>query len=219
MDNLDFNYFCQSCDKSMAYRQANCFTNYRVRQYKKGDYLFYRGDLAKELSILVRGSVNTELVLDSGIVYTTVLHHAPYAFGALAIFAKENYYRADFVALEDCDLISVSRSDIEQQMVSCRTFLRNFIAYNTSKVDMFTRHLAMLSHKNIKAKLAFYILSLSQGGRYRFDKRLEPLATYMCVERPSLSRAISQLVESDIISYSRGEGEIFDAVALKNLMD
>ncbi len=219
MDNLDFNYFCGNCPEREEYRAANCFTNYRVRRYKRGDYIAYKGDRAAELTILVEGSVKTELLLESGIYFTSQHHTAPYPIGALAIFSDEGCYRADIVAQEECVTISVARDDVEEQMSRCRHFLRSFIGYNNKKLDLFTLHITILSHKSLKARLAFYILTLAKGGAYRFDKRLEPLATYLSVERPSLSRAISQMVDEGIISYARGEGRIIDLEALRRLLD
>lgn len=218
MNNLDFNYFCGSCTRSDSYRLAHCFRSYKVRHFNTGDYLAQRGDRAYQLSVLVRGSVTTQMVLDSGIVYTSARHSSPYAIGALALFAHDNHYRADIIALSQCDLISVSVEDIEQQMVECRDFMRSFMAYHSTKLDMFARHLSVLTHRNLTAKLAFYIFSCSENLSFRFDKRIGALATYLCVERPSLSRAISQLVARGLITYDRGEGRILDARGLRNLL-
>ncbi|MFI3317558.1 MAG: Crp/Fnr family transcriptional regulator [Rikenellaceae bacterium] len=218
MNNLDFNFFCSSCTASREYRQANCFTSYKVSHFKRGECIAYRGESAKRLSILAAGSVATELILDSGIAYTSVCHSAPYPLGALALFAEDNRYRADFIALEECTLISVSREDIEQQMCQCRRFLRSFIAYNTTKIDTFARHLTVLTQKSLKSKLAFYLLSASVGGVFHLEISLEDLATYFAVERPSLSRVIAQFVREGLITYHRGKGEILEHKALRSLL-
>ncbi len=219
MNNLDFNFFCKNCPHEHSYREQNCFVKYRIRHFKKGEHIAYRGETARELSILTRGSVKTEIIFDSGITYTSKIHRAPYPMGALALFAEPNHYRADFIALESCVLVSVERRYIEDQMVQCRLFLRNFLSYGTSKFDLFTSHLTILTHKSLKARLAFYILSLSRGGVFRFDKTLDDISTYLCVERPSLSRALRQLSEEQVISYRNGEGEILNPIALKELLE
>ncbi|MFR9534859.1 MAG: Crp/Fnr family transcriptional regulator [Rikenellaceae bacterium] len=219
MNNLDFNYFCASCSKSREYRAANCFTKYSVKHYKAGECIIYRGSSVNRLSILVKGSIETQLVLDSGITYTSVQHSAPYPMGALALFSAERKYRADFVTLEECTVISVAMSDIEDQMAQCRTFLRNFLKYNSSKIDLFTRHLSILTHKSLKSRLAFYLFVISKERHFRFEGTLDYVATYLNAERPSLSRILKQFVADGIISYHRGEGEILDVSALKNMLD
>ncbi len=219
MNNLDFNFFCTSCAKSKEYRAANCFTNYTIREYKTGDYIAYRGETAKQLSILVKGSTDTRIVLDSGVSFTSTIHKAPYVLGALALFSTDRCYRADFIALEDCVTISVGVDDIEDQMFKCRKFFRSFMAYNISKFDVITRHLSVLSYKSLKARLSFYILSIATEGNFRFDRKLDDLAIYFSAERPSLSRVIAQFVEQGLIEYHRGEGRIINHAALKNMLE
>ncbi len=219
VNNLDFNYFCSSCSKSREYRAANCFTKYSVKHYQAGECIVYRGSSVNRLSILVKGSLETQLVLDSGITYTSVQHSAPYPMGALALFSADRRYRADFVAKEECTIISVATSDVEDQMATCRTFLRNFLAYNSLKIDLFTRHLSVLTHKSLKSRLAFHLLVIAKEGRFKFEGTLDDLATYLNAERPSLSRVIAQLATDGVIAYHRGQGEILDAVALRNLLD
>ncbi|MFI3320270.1 MAG: Crp/Fnr family transcriptional regulator [Rikenellaceae bacterium] len=219
MDNLDFNFFCKSCTKSEAYRRENCFTEYKVGHVKAGEYLAYKGEIAKNITMIVRGSVITEMVLDSGHSYTKQHHNAPYPMGALALFAEKNHYRANFLATSDCDIISVKREDIENQIVKCRDFLRSYIAYNTAKFDIFANHLTVLTHKSLKSRVAFYLFSISQNGEFKIPKSLEETATYLCVERPSLSRILKQLTEDGVITYNRGEGKIINIAALKSILE
>lgn len=219
MNNNDFNYFCKSCTKDKSYREANCFTKYKIKKYKKGDYIVFKGETVNKLSLLVRGSIVVELVLDSGTVIRSTPHNAPYPMGAVALFAYDNRYRVDVMATEECEVISVNKEIIEEQIVKCRVFMRNFIAYSTSKFDIVAEHIAVLTHKSLKAKLAYYILTISQGGEFVFDKRIGKLANYLCVERPSLSRAISQLVDEGVISYKNGKGKILNTIALKNMIE
>ncbi len=219
MNNLDFNFFCGKCSRSREYREANCFARHRIRRFKKGEYIVYKGDAVRELSMLVEGSITVSFPLSSGLVIRTVVHHAPYPIGALALFAHENCYRVDVVANEDVVVISVRKEDIERQIVECRDFMRSFIAYPVSKLDIFTEHLAVVTHKSIKAKLAYYIVLCSSGRSYRFDRSVSKLASYLAVERPSLSRVIAQMVDEGLISYDGGEGEILDFAEMKRLVE
>ncbi len=219
MHRFDYSYFCSSCPESQQYREANCFTSYRMEHYKAGEYIAYKGEVVTELSMLEKGSIVVETVLDSGLLLTSRVRKAPFPIGAVALFAKDNRYRVNIKAREESTFSVVSRNEIEERMVNCRTFLHSFIAYNAEMVDVFASHLSLLTHKNLRAKLAYYIFTRSKGQEFKFDKRVGELATYLCVERPSLSRAISQLVDDGIITYSRGEGKILNAQALKELLE
>lgn len=211
-------YYCQKCTEDDSYRAKNCFTEYRVKRFLKDEYIAYKGERVNTLAILSEGVVDVETILESGVRLVTITHEAPYPIGAIALFSDDNRYRVDLRAQCDCEIIVVSREAVEEQMVKCRRFMRSFIAHNTSRFDVILNHLSLLSKRNIKAKLAYYILLNSSAGHYRFTRSISDLAIYFCVERPSLSRAIAQLVDEGVITYDRGEGGILDLAALKNML-
>lgn len=219
MNNLDFSFFCSDCKQSREYREANCFTNYRIRRYEKGEYIAFKGERVKELSIIVEGAINVSFLLDSGLIIRSINHKAPTPIGAVAIFAKENRYMVDTKAIEPCTLISIHRDDVMAQMRQCQDFMMNFIDYSASRVDVLAKHLAVLNQRSISAKLAYYILMCVDGRSYKFTKNIKGLAEYLCVERPSLSRIIAKFVDEGIITYHNGGGEICDEVRLKELID
>ncbi len=220
MDNLDFNFFCTACRKSEAYRAENCFTNYRIKQFERGEYIAFKGNRVRHLSLLVSGSLTVSFPLPSGGILRSVQHAAPYPLGAVALLGRENRYRVDIQANEHCEIIQVSREEIEARMMQCRDFMCSFFDYSTSKLDLFIEHLALLSQRSIAAKLAYYIFLCSDDGKsYQFTKNIRQLADYLCVERPSLSRVIAKLATEGIITYHDGVGEIVDVDRLRALVD
>ncbi len=220
MNNLDFNFFCSECRKSQEYRLKNCFVGYRTKSYAKGDYLALTGDRVRDLVLLVRGSIAVSFVLKSGVVIRSTEHQAPYPMGALALLGKENRYRVDIVATQECEVIAVSREQIEQQIMNCREFMLSFFDYSTSKLDLFVDHLALLSQRSIAAKLAYYIFTCSPDGKsYQFTRSVRSLAEHLCVERPSLSRVIAKLVDDGIITYAHGKGQIINQNLLKSYIE
>lgn len=219
MNNLDFNFFCTGCQEPQEYREANCFTRYRIRHFERGDYISIKGDRVKELSIVVKGSINVSFLLDSGVIIRSIDHQAPTPIGGVALFSAENRYMVDTRALEPCTIISVARDDVTRQMNHCQRFLINFIDYSASRVDVLAKHLAILSQRSIGSKLAYYILMCSSGCHFRFTKKIKDLSEHLCVERPSLSRVLSQFAREGIITYRNGEGEILDMDRLKRYIE
>lgn len=218
MNNLDFNFFCDGCEESESYRLKNCFTKYRIKHFEVGEYMVNKGDVVRELSMLVSGSLDSSIILESGEVFSTRHWRAPYPMGAVALFSKNNIYRVNVVACEASDVIYVSRFDVEEQMMKCRRFMRKFISHSIDKFDIVVEHINQLSHKSLIAKLAHYILHHVDGSNYTFDKRIGELADYLCVERPSLSRTISAMVSDGVITYNRGRGEVLDFDKLKRIL-
>ncbi|MFI3288358.1 MAG: Crp/Fnr family transcriptional regulator [Rikenellaceae bacterium] len=219
MDNLDFNYFCGGCLESEEYRRSCCFTRYRICEYQRGDYLAVRGDRVRELGVVVEGTIVVQFVLDSGVVMRSVEHRAPYPIGAAALLSRENRYRVSIEALEDCRVIYVGKGEVESQMQGCIVFLRSFVDYATSRIDVLSAHLAVLTQRSISSKLAYYILSCSEGVEYNFGRSVTSLADHLYVERPSLSRVISEFVCAGYITHRRGRGKILDITALQQLIE
>ncbi len=218
MEDFNFDFFCKGCNKSREYREANCITRAVVRRYKKGEQIVYKGDRATSILMVSEGRISNRTILESGISLIAIEHNAPYPLGAVALFAPENHFRIDSVAIEECTVGVISRDRIEKQIAECKIFMRNFIADNATKVDILSSHLSLLSCKNIKAKIAFYILTRTHNNAFRFDRSISELAIYFCVERPSLSRALGQMTDEGLISYERGSGTILNLNALKELI-
>ncbi len=219
MKNIDYSFFYSQDPTTGEYKHAEGFDYCKINSYKKGEYINYKGDPANELSIVVEGEITIEFVLESGFVIRSVRHIAPTLVGAIAILTHEGRYLTDVIANTDVLVISFSRVQIEQRMQSSVEFMYNLISFISSRVEFLSAHIAILTQKNIKAKIAFYILLCSDGSSYKFDKSIAKLASYIAVERPSLSREISKMVDEGIISYAKGSGEILDDRRLKELLD
>lgn len=220
MDNLDFNFFCLDCKQTAAYRKENCFTRYSVRHYKKGNYIAFKGDRVKELSILTEGAINVSFVLESGLIIRSIDHQAPSPIGAIAILSKEGKYMADTQAIEPATTINISREDLIVQMGKCGDFMVNFIDFSASRIGILSDHIALLSQRSISAKLAYYVFVNSQDGiNYSFKKSIREVSEHLCVERPSLSRIIAKFVDQGLITYHNGVGEIVDIKGLSAIIE
>ncbi len=219
MNTIDYNLFYTRNEAGDEYMPSKYFEHFRERTYQKGEYIAMKGDKVRELSIVVEGSIRVEFVIESGLVIRSILHNPPSLIGAVAIMSNNGRYMADTVANENVRVISYTREQIEQALTNNIHFARNFISFISSRIESMSLHIALLAHKSIKSKVAFYIFTCSKGGEYTFDKKIGELAEYLSVERPSLSRVIGQMVEERFITYHRGKGEILNERRLKELIE
>lgn len=219
MGNIDYDFLYTRDKVTGEYMPADGFDSFLLRSYKKGDYIATKGDRVDSLSIVVEGSVTVEFVVESGLVIRSVHHAAPTLVGAMALLTNERLYIADTIANDDVVILSYNRDQIERKIQSDTKFIYNFISFITSRIENLSEHIAILAQRSIKAKVAYYIFISSDGVNYRFRRSIGSLARYLCVERPSLSRVISQMVADGLISYNNGEGEILSPSALKSLLE
>ena len=104
-------------------------------------------------------------------------------------------------------------------MAKCPGFLRGFLAFIANRVEFLSERLKVFSQKGIKAKIAYYILKHDKNGVFELGRSIASLAEYFGVERPSLSRAISEMVKDGLIEFESGKGKISDYNRIKELLE
>lgn len=219
MENHNLLFFCTMCRNKSPEEIAkiNCTIEHSVRHYKKGEYVAYQGDRVSSLYLLSKGTVKTEIVSESGLTLPVKELTAPYPLAAAFLFANDNFFPVDVIAIEDCEIMLISKQSVEKQMSKCPGFLRGFMAFNANRILHLSERLKMFAQKSIKSKIAYYILQKEKNGNFDFEQSISSLAEYFGVERPSLSRAISEMVKDRIIEFKAGKGKILNRNAICEL--
>lgn len=218
--NPDLLFFCTTCrDKSPEeIEDIDCTIDHKIESFKRGELIASQGDNISGLYILTKGKVKTEIISNSGLTVSVEELSAPYPLAAAFIFADKNQFPVEVTALEDCEIALISKASIENQMAKCPGFLRGFMAFTANRVQFLSERLKVFSHKGIKAKVAYYILEHDKNGSFELGRSIASLAEYFGVERPSLSRAISEMTRDGIIEYKGGKGKILKYEELKEMV-
>lgn len=218
--NADLLFFCTMCrDKSPEQiSRIKCTIDHRVRRFEKGERIASQGDRVSHLYMLTRGRVRTEMVSESGLTLSIEEITAPYPLAAAFLFADENRFPVDVTALEESEVIVIGKAEIEKKMAGCSGFLRGFMAFTANKMHFLSDRLKIFSQKGIKAKIAYYILLRDKNGVFDLGRSVASLAEYFAVERPSLSRAISEMAADGVIEFEAGKGRILNYNKIKELL-
>jgi CRP-like cAMP-binding protein len=166
----------------------------------------------------LKGSVKAEMISNSGAVLNIEIIDAPKPLASAFLFAENNRFPVDVVALEDCEIIIISKELIMKQLACNEAFLQEFMAFNSNRTHFLSERLKFLSLKTIKGKLAQYILARATKMDFTLDMSQTALAEYFGVARPSLSRSLSEMVSECIISLKGKKGKIYNINALKELI-
>ena len=143
---------------------------------------------------------------------------APYPLAATFLFADNNRFPVDIIALQRCEVLYISKESVEAQIAKCPGFMRGFMAYNANRMQHISERLKIFAQRGIKAKVAYYILSREDKGEFDLGRSIASLADYFGIERPSLSRAISEMARDKIITFSSGKGKILDTNRLSDIL-
>lgn len=219
MQKQDLLFFCTHCRNKPAHEidTISCTIPHKTKTFKTGEHIAYQGDKVTDLLMLINGKVKTEIVSNSGLTLPMETIKAPYPLAAAFLFADNNRFPVDVIAQEDCQVLYISKESVEMQMAKCTGFLRGFIAFNANRMEYISERLKIFAQKGIKAKFVYYVISREIKGTFELGRSVAALADYFGVERPSLSRAISEMVRDKIITFDHGKGNILDMKAFQEL--
>jgi len=219
MVDIDDLFLCPICS-NIPVDEREKFINelkFKTVSFKKGELIAQQGNYVNALYILSKGSVKAEMVSESGSVLNIETIHAPNPLAAAFLFAENNHFPVDVVALEDVEVILISKDAMMKQLVSHEAFLQGFMTYNANRVQFLSERLKLLSTKTIKGKIAQFILARTKGADFSLEMSQTTLAEYFGVTRPSLSRSFAELIDDGIITLKRKNGKILDPAKLKRL--
>ena len=193
--------------------------NHQVRSYKSGQTIVQNGDVCDNLLIVVEGSVKGEMIDYSGkiIKIEDIVAPRPLALGF--IFGKNNRFPVDVVANNNCKLLFIPKRTFILLLQSNEVILKNFLNAISNRTQFLSNKIKFLAFKTIKGKIAHYILELTKGNKniITLPKTQVELAEFFGVTRPSLARAIGEMVSDRLIEANRKEIIIIDKARLIQL--
>jgi len=193
---------------------------YQIKNFRKGDILAFQGDVCNKLIILLKGSVRGEMIDYSGKLIKIEDIAAPRALAPLFLFGTENKYPVEVTANEEVEALFIPKDSVLLLFQRNKRFLENYLNTSANYAKTLSDKLFFLSFKNIKQKLASYILRLSTGtdDKIVMDRSQQQMADYFGVSRPSLARELSHMQEEGLISVDRKHIRILKKEKLKELI-
>ena len=104
-------------------------------------------------------------------------------------------------------------------MAGDRRILSNYLSFICNKAQFLSGRLRYHSFHSIKEKYARYLSSLpgASSGMVIIDSTQQQLSEYFGVTRPSLARAIGEMIQEGLISVNRREVRLLNTKGLSKL--
>lgn len=219
MNNNDL-YLCPICSNIPVNERDNFLKGlqFKTKYFKKGEWIAQQGDTINALYLLIKGSVKTEMISEAGVTLNIEILNAPNPLASAFLFANNNSFPVDVIALDDCTIMIIPKMVVMRQLAYNPAFLQGFVSFNANRTQFLSQRLRFLSIKTIKGKLAQYILSKSNNADFTLNMNKTQLAEYFGVARPSLSRSISEMANQRIILIKGQRGKILNIDKLKELI-
>ena len=165
----------------------------RFASYRKGNFIAMQNSVCRSLYLLCEGSVYAQMVSEEGREFTLDTLSAPDVLASAFLFGTENILPVTIIANSDCELWVVSKECIRSLIEQDTTVLHNFLTVLSDHSLFLSRKLEQFALQTLSSRLLGF---LEKDG---VIQNLQETAFILGVTRPSLSRAISQLVRQGVI--------------------
>lgn len=190
-------------------------TPYHIKEYSKGTLIRNSGERVEEFMILVDGQVITEMVDFNGKSLEIERIKAPDILASALLFAKENYLPVDVIAATNVTLICIEKKYLIKSFKENSDFLLSFLEDIGEKFHFVAEKLRMNTFNTIRDKFTMYLLNLynqqNKSIELKIPLTLEELSNLFGIERPSLSRVISEMQKEGLFEKNG------DRIILKKL--
>nr|WP_314657451.1 Crp/Fnr family transcriptional regulator [uncultured Fusobacterium sp.] len=186
-------------------------TRYEIRNYSPNESIAFRGDEVKGLYIILKGTLITEMLTEEGNIIKIEELVPSDVIASAFIFGKRNSFPVDLSAKDKAEILFIERKEFLKLLFSQEKILENFLNEISNKTQLLTSKIwNSFNNKTIKKKFCDYVKKNQKDNLFSIQN-LGALAEFFGVERPSLSRVLSDLVKDEKLErIGRNKYKILD---------
>ena len=191
-------------------------TKYEIKKYSPNESIAFRGDEVRGLYIILKGTLTTEMLTEEGNVIKIEELVPSDVIASAFVFGKKNSFPVDLNAKDEAEILFIERKEFLKILFSKEKILENFLNEVSNKTQLLTSKIwNSFNNKTIKKKFCDYVKKNQKNSLFSIQN-LGALAEYFGVERPSLSRVLSDLVKDEKLErigrnkYKILDGEFFE---------
>ena len=186
-------------------------TKYEIKKYSSDESIAFRGDEVRGLYIILKGTLTTEMLTEEGNVIKIEELVPSDIIASAFVFGKKNSFPVDLSAKDEAEILFVERKEFLKILFSKEKILENFLNEVSNKTQLLTSKIwNSFNNKTIKKKFCDYVKKNQKNNLFSIQN-LGALAEYFGVERPSLSRVLSDLVKDEKLErIGRNKYKILD---------
>ena len=191
---------------------------YYIKTYSKGEIIANEDDECRSLSLVLAGTVEIQRLYSNGkyIVLSRIFEGD--VFGEALVFSKSKTYPATVIALSECKVLFINKSDVLKICSNEEKILENFVSLLSDKVFILNSKINSISLKSIRQKVINYILNevkKQKDNSIILKNTKEEIAALLGIPRPSLSRELINLRDMNYIEFNRKKITILDIESLE----
>ena len=171
-------------------------------QIAKGNIIFHEGDACESIGIIISGKVDIVSYSFQGREMLINSLKAGELFGNNLIFSSSPIYKGDVIAKEKAVIAFINKEDLVTLLQNNREFLELYLQAQSDKAKLLTGRIQLLSFPNAEERLFYYA---SKNHNIIEYKNVTTLAATIGVQRETLSRLLTSLIERHLIKKEKGK--------------
>jgi CRP/FNR family transcriptional regulator, dissimilatory nitrate respiration regulator len=190
------------------------------KPYKKGERVFSEGEEATGFYLVVVGRVKISKLAPDGKEQILHILEIQEPFGEVPVFAGERF-PANAEAMEDSKVLFLPREGFIDLIKKEPSVALNMLALLSRRLRQFSSLIESLSLKGVPARLASYLLYLSQRQRdadaLELDVPKALLANFLGTIPETLSRILAKMTQESLIEVNGRRIRLLNRRALDEL--
>ncbi len=171
-------------------------------QIAKGNIVFHEGDVCESIGIIISGKIDIVSYSFQGKELLINSLKAGEIFGNNLIFSSSPIYKGDVIAKEKCVVAFINKENLVYLLQNNSEFLDLYLQAQSDKAKLLTARIQLLSFPNAEERLFYYA---SKNHNVIEFKNVTTLAATLGVQRETLSRLLTSLVERHLIKKEKGK--------------
>ena len=133
---------------------------YRINKYSKGEIIAHEEEDCNTIGLILEGVIELQRIYPSGKYIVLNKLKVGDVFGEAIIFSKTSNYPATVVALNQCSVLYIEKTNMLELFSKEKKILENFLELLSNKVLMLNSKIKNISFKNIKHGLIIQEMKL-----------------------------------------------------------
>lgn len=183
--------------------------HYREENFDKDEYIFYEGDLLKDIGVILNGEIM--VLRDNYFGQRNIIANLKKGdiFGESVALVDDTIAPASTLVAKDAKILWLNTENLKN--ISDNKFIINLLELLARKNLFLNMRIRTISHRSLREKILVFLDNQRlQNNSDEFDipfSRAE-MADFLVVDRASLSRELSKLQEEGVIKFKKNNFKI-----------
>lgn len=170
-------------------------------QIAKGNVIYHEGDVCENIGIIVSGKIDIVSYSFQGKEMLINSLKAGDIFGNNLLFSSSPIFKGDVIAKEKAVVAFINKENLLYLLQNNKEFLNIYLNIQSDFGKSLNARIQLLSFPNAEERLFYY--ASKNNGVIEF-KNVTALAATIGVQRETLSRLLTSLVERHLIKKEKG---------------